>query len=63
MVKQVADLFYLLHKLMLITTFSFEEQGVEVHLDYHHLAFGAVAQRCQAKKKIVMTNTGDIGAK
>ncbi|GAA6221266.1 hydrocephalus-inducing protein homolog [Lates japonicus] len=38
-------------------------QGVEVHLDQDHLAFGAVVQRCQAKKRIVMMNTGDIGAR
>ncbi|KAM9351908.1 hydrocephalus-inducing protein homolog [Symphorus nematophorus] len=38
-------------------------QGVEVQLDQNHLAFGAVVQRCQAKKKIVMMNTGDIDAR
>uniref|UniRef100_A0A3Q3MLA1 HYDIN axonemal central pair apparatus protein n=1 Tax=Mastacembelus armatus TaxID=205130 RepID=A0A3Q3MLA1_9TELE len=38
-------------------------QGVEVMLDQDHLAFGAVVQRCQARKKIVMMNTGDIGAR
>ncbi|XP_053175951.1 hydrocephalus-inducing protein homolog [Scomber japonicus] len=38
-------------------------QGVVVHLDQDHLAFGAVVQRCQAKRRIVMTNTGDIGAR
>ncbi|KAI3370851.1 hypothetical protein L3Q82_007368 [Scortum barcoo] len=38
-------------------------QGVEVQLDQDHLAFGAVVQRCQARKKIVMMNTGDIGAR
>nr|XP_020443912.1 hydrocephalus-inducing protein-like isoform X2 [Monopterus albus] len=38
-------------------------QGVEVLLDQDHLAFGAVVQRCQARKKIVMMNTGDIGAR
>ncbi|KAI3370854.1 hypothetical protein L3Q82_007371 [Scortum barcoo] len=37
-------------------------QGVEVQLDQDHLAFGAVVQRCQARKRIVMMNTGDIGA-
>ena len=38
-------------------------QGVEVQLDQNHLAFGPVAQRCQATKRIVMTNTGDIGVR
>ncbi|XP_047451812.1 hydrocephalus-inducing protein homolog [Mugil cephalus] len=38
-------------------------QGVEVQLDQDHLSFGAVVQRCQTKKKIVMMNTGDIGAR
>ncbi|XP_042266839.1 hydrocephalus-inducing protein homolog isoform X2 [Thunnus maccoyii] len=38
-------------------------QGVEVQLDQDHLAFGAVVQRCQARKRIVMMNTGDIGAR
>ncbi|XP_029378255.1 hydrocephalus-inducing protein homolog [Echeneis naucrates] len=38
-------------------------QGVEVQLDQDHLAFGAVVQRCQARKRIIMMNTGDIGAR
>ncbi|XP_073328914.1 hydrocephalus-inducing protein homolog [Pagrus major] len=38
-------------------------QGVEVQLDQDCLAFGAVVQRCQARKRIVMMNTGDIGAR
>uniref|UniRef100_UPI003AADF4DB hydrocephalus-inducing protein homolog n=1 Tax=Centroberyx gerrardi TaxID=166262 RepID=UPI003AADF4DB len=38
-------------------------QGVEIQLDQDYLAFGAVVQRCQARKRIVMINTGDIGAK
>ncbi|XP_032378415.1 hydrocephalus-inducing protein [Etheostoma spectabile] len=37
--------------------------GVEVQLDQDHLAFGAVVQRCQARKRIFMINTGDIGAR
>ncbi|XP_074533739.1 hydrocephalus-inducing protein homolog [Halichoeres trimaculatus] len=36
---------------------------VEVQLDQDHLAFGAVVQGCQVKKRIVMMNTGDIGAR
>ncbi|XP_030281249.1 hydrocephalus-inducing protein homolog isoform X1 [Sparus aurata] len=38
-------------------------QGVEFQLDRDYLAFGAVVQRCQARKRIVMMNTGDIGAR
>ncbi|KAK9517107.1 hypothetical protein VZT92_024999 [Zoarces viviparus] len=38
-------------------------QGVEVQLDQDHLAFGAVVQRCQARKRIVMMNTGGIDAR
>ncbi|XP_075327326.1 hydrocephalus-inducing protein homolog [Odontesthes bonariensis] len=37
--------------------------GVEVQLDSDHLSFGAVVQRCQSSRRIVMTNTGDIGAR
>ncbi|CAJ1057505.1 hydrocephalus-inducing protein homolog isoform X2 [Xyrichtys novacula] len=36
---------------------------VEVQLDQDHLAFGAVVQGCQARKRIVMRNIGDIGAR
>uniref|UniRef100_A0A8D3BS88 HYDIN axonemal central pair apparatus protein n=1 Tax=Scophthalmus maximus TaxID=52904 RepID=A0A8D3BS88_SCOMX len=32
-------------------------------LDLNQLAFGAVVQHCQARKRIVMTNTGDMGAR
>ncbi|XP_035498051.2 hydrocephalus-inducing protein homolog isoform X1 [Scophthalmus maximus] len=38
-------------------------QVVEVQLDLNQLAFGAVVQHCQARKRIVMTNTGDMGAR
>ncbi|KAL6104703.1 hydin [Pungitius sinensis] len=38
-------------------------QAVEVQLDQNHLAFGAVVQRCQARKKIVMRNAGDLDAR
>ncbi|KAI4885088.1 hypothetical protein NFI96_023140 [Prochilodus magdalenae] len=38
-------------------------QGVEVTLDQDYLPFGAVVQRCQATRRIVLQNTGDIGAK
>ncbi|XP_051512768.1 hydrocephalus-inducing protein homolog [Myxocyprinus asiaticus] len=38
-------------------------QGVEVSLDMDYLQFGAVVQRCQATRRIIMQNTGDIGAR
>ncbi len=38
-------------------------QGVEVRLDSDYLQFGAVVQRCQATRRIIMQNTGDIGAR
>lgn len=53
----------LFNKVMLITSSCFNCQRVEVQLDQAHLAFGAVVQRCKARKKIVMMNTGDIGAR
>ncbi|CAM4582676.1 unnamed protein product [Leuciscus chuanchicus] len=36
-------------------------KGVEVTLDTDYLQFGAVVQRCQATRRIIMQNTGDIG--
>lgn len=48
---------------MLTSSFNLNCQGVEVQLDQDHLAFGAVVQHCQARKRIVMMNTGDIGAR
>ncbi|XP_067276661.1 hydrocephalus-inducing protein homolog isoform X2 [Pseudorasbora parva] len=38
-------------------------QGVEVRLDTDYLQFGAVVQRCQATRRIIMQNTGDVGAR
>ncbi|KAM6946364.1 hydrocephalus-inducing protein homolog [Aplochiton taeniatus] len=38
-------------------------QGVEVRLDQDYLPFGAVVQRCRATRRIMMANTGDIGAR
>ena len=38
-------------------------QGVKVQLDQDHLAFGAVVQHCQANKKIIMMNCGDVGTR
>ncbi|XP_034444093.1 hydrocephalus-inducing protein homolog [Hippoglossus hippoglossus] len=55
-----AELSGLLHPLLTIQGCC---HGVEVRLDQDHLAFGPVAQRCQATKRIVMTNTGDIGVR
>lgn len=48
---------------MLTTSFNCNCEGVEVQLDQDHLAFGAVVQRCQARKQIIMMNTGDLGAR
>ncbi|CAB1432186.1 unnamed protein product [Pleuronectes platessa] len=53
-----AELLGLLHPLLTIQGCC---HGVEVRLDQDHLAFGPVAQRCQKTKRIVMTNSGDIG--
>ncbi|XP_054633597.1 hydrocephalus-inducing protein homolog [Dunckerocampus dactyliophorus] len=38
-------------------------KGVEVRLDQDHLGFGAIVQHCQAKKKVVMMNTGELCAR
>ncbi|KAM9854716.1 hydrocephalus-inducing protein homolog [Aulostomus maculatus] len=38
-------------------------QGVVVQLDQSHLAFGAVVQHCQDRKKVILTNSGKIGGK
>ncbi|XP_035275425.1 hydrocephalus-inducing protein homolog [Anguilla anguilla] len=38
-------------------------QGMEISLDQDYVPFGAVAQRCQATRRIVMSNTGDVGAR
>ncbi|XP_037539075.1 hydrocephalus-inducing protein homolog [Nematolebias whitei] len=38
-------------------------QGVEVELDQNYLSFGAVVQRCQSRKRIMIMNTGDVDAK
>ncbi|KAG2469946.1 HYDIN protein, partial [Polypterus senegalus] len=37
-------------------------QGMEINLDQDYIPFGAVAQRSQATRRLVMQNTGDIGA-
>ncbi|XP_030621187.1 hydrocephalus-inducing protein homolog [Chanos chanos] len=38
-------------------------QAVEVQLDQDYLPFGAVVQRGHATRRVIMQNTGDIGAK
>ncbi|XP_013405663.1 hydrocephalus-inducing protein [Lingula anatina] len=38
-------------------------QGVEISLDNDAIPFGAVVQRSQSTRKLVMTNSGDIGAR
>lgn len=53
----------MLYKVMFNNSFDFNCQAVEVQLDQDRLAFGAVVQRCQARKRIVMMNTGDIGTR
>lgn len=53
----------MLDNVMLTTSSGVYCQGVEFQLDRDYLAFGAVVQRCQARKRIVMMNTGDIGAR
>lgn len=47
----------------LLSCSNWNAQGAEVQVDQDHLAFGAVVQRCQTSKRIVMMNTGDIGAR
>uniref|UniRef100_A0A8C3T1C3 HYDIN axonemal central pair apparatus protein n=1 Tax=Chelydra serpentina TaxID=8475 RepID=A0A8C3T1C3_CHESE len=38
-------------------------QGIEVSLDQDHIPFGAVVQRSQASRRVLMQNTGDIGVR
>ncbi|KAG2470211.1 HYDIN protein, partial [Polypterus senegalus] len=38
-------------------------QGMEIILDQDYIPFGAVAQRSQATRRLLMQNTGDIGAR
>ncbi|XP_057693166.1 hydrocephalus-inducing protein homolog isoform X2 [Corythoichthys intestinalis] len=38
-------------------------QGVAVRLEQDHLGFGAIVQHCQAKKKVVIINTGELCAR
>ncbi|XP_072290521.1 hydrocephalus-inducing protein homolog [Eucyclogobius newberryi] len=59
-VELQAETLGLLHPLLSIRGSC---QGIDVHLDQIHLAFGAVVQHGQTSRKIVMINTGDIGGK
>ncbi len=36
--------------------------GLEVTLDSHHVPFGAVVQHSQSSRRILLHNSGDIGA-
>lgn len=38
-------------------------QGMEVGIDSEAISFGSVVQKSQSSRKLVMTNTGDIGTR
>ena len=38
-------------------------QGIEISLDTNSVPFGSVVQKSSSVRKLVMTNSGDIGAK
>ncbi len=38
-------------------------QGIEICLDSEAIPFGAVVQKSSSTRKLVMMNTGDIGAR
>lgn len=38
-------------------------QGMDITLDTEAIAFGSVVQKSQSSRKLVMTNSGDIGAR
>lgn len=38
-------------------------QGVEITLDTDYIPFGSVVQRSSNMRKLIMTNTGDIGSR
>ena len=38
-------------------------QGIEISLDSEALPFGAVVQKSSSSRKLMMLNTGDIGAR
>ncbi len=37
--------------------------GIEITLDSNHVPFGAVVKSSQSTRRILLMNTGDIGAK
>ncbi|KAG8437289.1 hypothetical protein GDO86_008117 [Hymenochirus boettgeri] len=37
-------------------------QGLELSLDQEYISFGAVVLQCQASRRIVLSNTGELGA-
>ena len=37
--------------------------GIEITLDTYHIPFGAVVLQSQSSRRILLLNTGDIGAK
>lgn len=37
--------------------------GIEITLDTYHIPFGAVVLHSQSTRRILLLNTGDIGAK
>ena len=38
-------------------------QGIEISLDSEAIPFGAVVQKSSSARKLIMVNTGDIGAR
>ena len=38
-------------------------QGIDISLDTDYIPFGSVVQRSSSTRKIIMMNSGDIGAR
>ncbi|KAM4722980.1 hydrocephalus-inducing protein homolog [Rhinophrynus dorsalis] len=38
-------------------------QGLEMSLDQEYISFGAVVLQCQASRRIILSNTGELGAR
>ena len=38
-------------------------QGIEISLDTDYIPFGSVVQKSSSSRKLIMHNTGDIGAR
>ena len=38
-------------------------QGLDISLDSEHLPFGAVVQHSRSSRRVLMINSGDIGAR